>query len=105
MYRPEDDRRAEHGDHGIAIAEHRKEQAERRLDQDEIGGVADARPGPETESGGEAEIVAEAGLGVGEDTRIQIGLALGPRPKVTATRTAQEELLEEAMPQTVRDPA
>lgn len=34
----------------------------------------------------------------------KLGLALGPRPKATATHTAQEELLEEAMPQTSRDP-
>lgn len=34
----------------------------------------------------------------------KIGLALGPRPKTKAIHTAQEELLEEAMPQTSREP-
>ncbi len=37
-----------------------------------------------------------------EDLRI-VGLALGPRPKTLAARTGQEDLLEEAMPQTQRE--
>src|SRR5262249_47444312 len=47
--------------------------------QDEIGDVADGGPGPVAQRGNEAEVVAEARLGVGVDAGVEIGLSLGER--------------------------
>jgi hypothetical protein len=63
----------------VTVPEDREEGAERRLDQDPIGYVADAAPDPVAEGREEAGIVAEAGLGIGIDTGIEIGLALRQR--------------------------
>ena len=66
-------------DHRVAVAEDREERAQRRLDQHPVGDVADAAADPVAEGRQEARIVAEAGLGVGEDAGVEIGLALGQR--------------------------
>ena len=63
----------------VAVAEDREERAERRLDQDPVRDVAEAGADPVAEGRQEAQIVAEAGLGVGEDAGVEIGLALGER--------------------------
>ncbi len=76
VHGPQDGRGEDHGDHRVALAEHRDEPAERRADQDEIGGVAQAGAGPEAEGGHESEIVAEAGLGISEDAGVEVRLAL-----------------------------
>ena len=76
---PDADRGDDDGDDGVAVAEDREERAERRLDQHPVGDVADATADPVAEGRQEARIVAEAGLGIGEDAGVEIGLALGKR--------------------------
>ena len=76
---PDADRGDDDRHHRVAVAEHREERAERRLDQHPVGDVADAAADPVAEGRQEARIVAEARLRVGEDAGVEVGLALGQR--------------------------
>ena len=59
MEHPDADRRDYDRDHRVALTEDGEECAERRLDQDPVGYVADASAGPVAEGGEEADIGAE----------------------------------------------
>jgi hypothetical protein len=63
-----------------AVAEDREELAERGLDQDKAGDVGQATADPVADRRREAQIVAEARLGVGVDAGIELGLA--PRQRL-----------------------
>ena len=79
MKEPDADRGDHDGGDRVAIAENGEEGAERRLDQDPVGDVADTAADPVSESGEKAGIVAEAGLGIGKHAGVEIGLALRQR--------------------------
>ena len=75
VHAPQQGRRRGDGDRRGAVAEDREELAERGLDQDETGDVGQAAADPVADRRGEAEIVAEARLGVGVDAGVELGLA------------------------------
>ena len=67
MNGPQEDRRHDDRHDRIAVAEGRKHHTQRRLDQHEVGDVAENADGPVSQGRNEAEVVAEPGLGIGED--------------------------------------
>ena len=77
--RPQQDGSGDDGGDRGAVAEHREEQAQRRLDQDEAGDVGKAGADPVADRRDEAGILAEARLGIGVDAGVQVGLAAGQR--------------------------
>ena len=81
MEQPDPGRGDQDRHHRVAVAEHREERPQGRLDQHPIGDVADAAADPVAEGREEARIVAEARLGVGKDAGIEVGLALSQRLK------------------------
>jgi hypothetical protein len=72
VHTPQQRRRRDDGDGRGAVAEDREELAERGLDQDEAGDVGQAAADPVADRRGEAQIVAEARLGVGVDAGISM---------------------------------
>ena len=72
QYRCADDRRK-----CCSALELRKEVAQRREQQDQIGDVADPRGHPVAECRCEADVVTEAGAGIAVDAAVDVGLALG----------------------------
>ena len=74
---PQQRRTCQHRGWGRAVAEDREEAAQCRLDQHQAGELGEAAGGPVAERRGEAEVVAEAGLGV----RVDAGVEVGPPPR------------------------
>ena len=70
---PHPDRRGDDRDDGVAGPE-RGKRVRRGHDDHPVGRVARAGRGPEAEGRVEADVVAESGLGVGEDAGVQVGL-------------------------------
>ena len=62
-----------------AVAEHREELTQRRLDQHEAGNVGQATADPVACRRHEAGIVAESRLGIGVDAGVQVRFAPGQR--------------------------
>ena len=77
VHAPQQGRRRGDGDRRGAVAEDREELTERGLDQDKAGDVGQAATDPVADCRREAQIVAEARLGVGVDAGIELGLAPG----------------------------
>ena len=72
---PDAHRRHRDGQDRVAVAEAVEERAEGGADEHPVEGVAGHRAGPEADRGVEAGVVAEPGLGVDEDTGVELGLA------------------------------
>ena len=58
-----------------------KEGAERRADQNPVEDVAEAAAEPVAEGGKKSHVVAKAGLGVGKDAGVDVGLAFRRAPE------------------------
>ena len=86
----------------VAVAEDREELAQRCLDQHQAGDIGEATADPVAGRRQEAEIVAEAFLGIGIDAGIQVGLAL--RDRVWKTK-ASISMPAPAMLQAIRAPS
>ena len=74
MEQPDADQRYDdRGGTGAVAEDFGEEATERRADQHPVEDVAEAASEPVTEGREEAHIVAEAGLGIGEDAGIDVG--------------------------------
>ena len=78
MDNPQQDRGADDGLPGIAIAEQAQfgrigKEAERREDDNQVGDVGDNRAQPVAPGGAEANQLAETFPGVGENTAVEVG--------------------------------
>ncbi|MNU78501.1 hypothetical protein D3C71_680920 [compost metagenome] len=77
MNGPKQHGRTDHRRHRVAFPENRKEVTQGAEQQYEIADVAQPRADPVTPCGRKTHVIAETGLGVGVDTTVQVGLAVG----------------------------